>query len=213
MTRLAANADPGARPAAVGLVSAIEQYLGWLAIPLGRWDDSRAHLDRAAVDALEAADPERLSTALSFNAYRCLRRDDLAVADALSEAARRDSSVNIGLRTYETYQRAEVQARRCEHSSALALLAEADVMTDHLPNPDDLPDSGYWYPRRSSPANARSCYAGSATTQPPAPPPANASPPCPPNGPPPNGPHAAVPSPRPHEHPYHLVRELRPRGH
>lgn len=145
VTRLAADADSTGRPAAVGLVSEIEQYLGWLAIPLGRWHESRAHLDRAAVHALEAADAERLSSALSFTAYGYLRRDDLAAADALSEAARRDPSVNIGLRTYETYQRAEVQARRGEHSSALALLAEADVMIDHLPDPADLPDAGYWY--------------------------------------------------------------------
>ena len=67
--QLAAGVRAQARPAAIGLSSEINQYLGWLSIPLGRWDDADRYLDRAAVLAVEVDDPLRLSTALSFQAY------------------------------------------------------------------------------------------------------------------------------------------------
>jgi hypothetical protein len=38
--RLAAGVRARARPAAIGLSSEINQYLGWLSIPLGRWEDA-----------------------------------------------------------------------------------------------------------------------------------------------------------------------------
>jgi transcriptional regulator with XRE-family HTH domain len=141
----ATEARSNVRPAVVGLLSELEQYRGWLAIPGARWQQSRQHLDRAAVLAMEADDPLRLSTALSFSAYGAIRRRDLRTADALSEAARRDTRVHIGLRTYETYQRAEVLARNGERADAVRLLSEADGMVDHLPPEDELPPSGYWY--------------------------------------------------------------------
>jgi hypothetical protein len=72
--QLAAGVRAQARPAAIGLSSEINQYLGWLSIPLGRWDDADRYLDRAAVLAVEVDDPLRLSTALSFQAYARLRR-------------------------------------------------------------------------------------------------------------------------------------------
>jgi hypothetical protein len=71
--QLAAGVRAQARPAAIGLSSEINQYLGWLSIPLGRWDDADRYLDRAAVLAVEVDDPLRLSTALSFQAYARLR--------------------------------------------------------------------------------------------------------------------------------------------
>ncbi|MEV6876011.1 XRE family transcriptional regulator [Amycolatopsis sp. NPDC051128] len=144
-TQLADNARGNVRPKAVGLLSELEQYQGWLNIPLQRWDESRRYLDRASVLALEADDPTRLSTALSFAAYRNLRRNDLRSADALNEAAARDDRVNIGLRTYVTFQRAEVLARDGSRTEALARLREADRLSEHLPPADELPDSGYWY--------------------------------------------------------------------
>jgi transcriptional regulator with XRE-family HTH domain len=143
--RLATGAPASSRPVAVGLSSEINQYLGWLSIPLGRWEDARRYLDRAAVLALQADDPMRLATALSFQAYAGLRTGDLRTADALSEAARRDTRVHIGLRTYVTYQRAEVLARDDNRAEAVRLLTEADRLVDHLPEPDELPSSGYWY--------------------------------------------------------------------
>lgn len=144
-TQLAENACGDIRPKAVGLLSELEQYEGWLNIPLQRWDESRKHLDRASVLALEADDPTRLSTALSFAAYRYLRRHNLRSADALNEAAVRDDRVNAGLRTYINFQRAEVLARDGSRIDALARLREADRLSEHLPPPDELPDSGYWY--------------------------------------------------------------------
>lgn len=143
--QFAAEARSAMRPVAVGLLSELEQYRGWLAIPGQRWTQARQHLDRAAVLAMEADDPLRLSTALSFSAYGAMRRQDLSAADALSEAARRDTRVHIGLRTYETYQRAEVLARNDERTDAVRLLIEADGMVDRLPPVEELPPSGYWY--------------------------------------------------------------------
>lgn len=143
--QFAAEARSTVRPVAVGLLSELEQYRGWLAIPGQRWEQARRHLDRAAVLAMEADDPLRLSTALSFSAYGAIRRHDLRTADALSEAARRDTRVHIGLRTYETYQRAEVLARNAERTDALRLLTEADSMVGQLPPAEELPPSGYWY--------------------------------------------------------------------
>lgn len=143
--QFAAEARSAMRPVAVGLLSELEQYRGWLAIPGQRWEQARQHLDRAAVLAMEADDPLRLSTALSFSAYGAIRRHDLSAADALSEAARRDTRVHVGLRTYETYQRAEVLARNDERTDAVRLLTEADGMVDRLPPVAELPPSGYWY--------------------------------------------------------------------
>lgn len=146
VTRLPENSRGDVRPAAVGLLSEIEQYLGWLAIPLQRWDDSRRHLDRASVLGLEADGPERLATALSFAAYRDLRRGALHSADALNDAAGRDSRVHIGLRAYLAFQRAEVLARDGSRAESLRLLAEADRLVGQLPdNPEELPTFGYWY--------------------------------------------------------------------
>jgi tetratricopeptide (TPR) repeat protein len=143
--QLARGARRSVRADAVGLLSEITQYRGWLSIPLGRWADAQRFLDRAAVLATEADDPNRRSTALSFAAYRALRRGDLRSADALSEAACRDERVHIGLRTYEIYQRAEVLARDGDRTQATQLLHRADAMLDHLPPPEELPSFGYWY--------------------------------------------------------------------
>jgi tetratricopeptide (TPR) repeat protein len=143
--RIATGARDGVRSRAVALSSEISQYLGWLSMPLERWEDSRRYLDRSAVLALEVDDPDRLSAALSFQAYSALRRGDFVRADAISEAARRDTRAGIGLRTYETYQRAEVLARLGDRQAAARLLLEADRMVEHLPPPEDLPDAGYWY--------------------------------------------------------------------
>lgn len=141
--RLASNARIDSRAAAVGLLSELEQYQGWLSIPMGRWSDSRKHLDRAAVLALEADDPLRLSTALSFGAYRALRRDNLRTAESLSAAAGKDTRIHTGIRTYLKFQRAEVLARDGSRIEATTLLRQADEMVEHLPH--EMPDSGYWY--------------------------------------------------------------------
>jgi hypothetical protein len=49
-TRLTVHARADVRPAAVGLLSELEQYLGWLhmAPTVERWQDSQQHLDSAA---------------------------------------------------------------------------------------------------------------------------------------------------------------------
>ncbi|MFC5112678.1 XRE family transcriptional regulator [Amycolatopsis halotolerans] len=144
--RLAQNARGQVRAEAVGLLSELEQYLGWLSIPLDRWSQSRQHLDRAATLALEAGDPDRLSTALSFSAYRNLRRDNLQSAEALNEAAGRDTRVNVGLRTYTKFQRAEVLARDGQSAESRRVLADAERLTEGLPiDPEELPTAGYWY--------------------------------------------------------------------
>lgn len=143
---LARNAKGDVRKTAIGLLSELEQYLGWLSIPMSRWNDSRAHLDRASVLALEADDAFRLSTALSFSAYRHLRRNDLSSAEALNAAAARDERVHLGLRTYVTFQRSEVLARAGSKNEALKTLNKAENMVERLANDDEpLPPSGYWY--------------------------------------------------------------------
>ncbi|WP_326952270.1 helix-turn-helix domain-containing protein [Amycolatopsis sp. NBC_01286] len=143
--RFAAEARPAVRSETVGLLSELEQYRGWLAVPGRQWQHAGRHFERAAHLAMEADDPQRLSTALSFSAYRALRRREFRTAEALSAAARRDTRVDPGLRTYETFQRAEILARIGDHPEALRLLAEADGMVDQLPPAEELPPSGYWY--------------------------------------------------------------------
>jgi tetratricopeptide (TPR) repeat protein len=146
VSRLADNSRGDVRGDAVGLLSELEQYLGWLSIPLERWDESKRHLDRASVLALEADDPERLAMALSFSAYRNLRRDNLRSAEALNDAAGRDERVNVGLRTYTRFQRAEVLARDGLNGDAVKALNDADRLVNDLPeDSDDLPASAYWY--------------------------------------------------------------------
>jgi len=141
--RLARNASGDARSCAVGLLSEIEQYLGWLAIPLGQWGESRRHLDRATVLAIEADDSHRLVTALSFAADRSLRRHDVRTADALNEAAARNPRSHPALRTYLAYQRADVLARGGDRTEAARQLGRADQLVDRLPG--EVPESGYWY--------------------------------------------------------------------
>ncbi|SFP08320.1 XRE family transcriptional regulator [Amycolatopsis rubida] len=144
--KLARNSQGPVRAEAVGLLSELEQYLGWLSIPLGLWTDSQRHLDRAQSLALQVDDAERLSLALSFAAYWSLRKDDLRSAESLNEAAGRDHRVNIGLRTYNEFQRAEVLAKDGLKTEALQSLSHADELMDRLPDdPDELPSSGYWY--------------------------------------------------------------------
>src|SRR3569833_1023886 len=78
--RFATEARSTVRSEAVGLLSELEQYRGWLAIPGGQWQRANRHLDRAARFALEADGPSRHSTALSFSAYLAIRRRDFRSA-------------------------------------------------------------------------------------------------------------------------------------
>lgn len=142
---LAREARLNVRHQATGLLSEIEQYRGWLAIPGRDWTTARRHLDRAAVVALESDDPLRLSAALSFAAYSAIRRFDFSSADALSEAALRDGRIDQGLRTYEMFQRAEILARLGLRNKSVRLLLATDHLVEHLPIEEDLPASGYWY--------------------------------------------------------------------
>lgn len=143
--RLAQDARGELRPQATGLHSELAQYLGWLHIPGCQWHEARQHLDRAAVLALEADDPQRLSTALSFQAYRAMLLGDLSEAAALTDAAGRDSRVDPGLATYNTLQRAEIAAYGQDRHQAVRLLITADRMIEQLPATEELPDSSYWY--------------------------------------------------------------------
>ncbi|GAA5119299.1 XRE family transcriptional regulator [Haloechinothrix salitolerans] len=143
-SRLADNARGDVRPQAVGLLSELEQYEGWLAIPTQRWDDARHHLDRAATLALEADDPQRLATALSFQAYRHILTGQLRQAEALNRAAARDTRVDPGLRAYMIFQRAEVLAHDGDRTAALDALNEAEASLDRI-DVDELPASSYWY--------------------------------------------------------------------
>lgn len=143
--RMASNAPATARRKVVGLASEVTQYLGWLHMPMNRWQWARRHLDRATVLALEADDPHRLAAALSFRAYHALRLGDWLAAADLSAAAAKDDRVHIGLRTYITYQRAEALAKRGDRRDSHQLLGRADRLVDQLPPAAELPPSGYWY--------------------------------------------------------------------
>jgi tetratricopeptide (TPR) repeat protein len=146
VTAMAANSPTtGIRKKAVGLLSEIHQYAGWLNMPGKNFRRAQQNLDRASILALEVGDAERLSLALSFLSYKSLRCDEVESAVALNEAASRDRKTQIGLRTYLTFQRAEILARSGNRSRALTVLVKADKMTADLPPEDELPDSGYWY--------------------------------------------------------------------
>lgn len=141
--RFAHEARGGVRAEAVGLASELTQYAGWLHVPLRRWTQAERFLDRAAVLGMEADDPQRVTTALSFAAYTAMRREQHKKAAALSEAARRDTRVNPGLRTYLTYQAAEISAAD-DRGAAYRLLSEAEAMVDRI-DPAELVESTYWY--------------------------------------------------------------------
>ena len=146
-TRLADNARADVRPAAVGLLSELEQYLGWLhmAPTVERWDESRGHLDRASMLALEADDYMRLSTALSFAADRYLRINKPVPAVSLNEAASRDERVHVALRTFNAFHKAQILASNGNRHEVTQSLSDADRLTEQLPPDDELPSSGYWY--------------------------------------------------------------------
>lgn len=145
VSRFARDADAPRRPGTVGLHSELHQYAGWLYIPMRRWSDSERFLDRAVVLGMEANDPQRTATALSFGAYGSMRRGDIRKASALNEAASRDTSVAPGLRCYIVHQGAEILAGD-DNAEARRLLREAEKLADRL-DPGDLTDSGYWYTR------------------------------------------------------------------
>ncbi|MGJ7906785.1 XRE family transcriptional regulator [Actinopolyspora sp. H202] len=130
---------------AVGLASETSQYLGWLKIARDEYGDAQAHLDRAARLALEADDPQRLATALSFAAYRALLLGNYGQAANLNRAAMRDSRVDPGIYAYMHCQAAEIAAYQRDTRSATDLLAKADHHVERLPAPEELPDSSYWY--------------------------------------------------------------------
>lgn len=146
-TRLADNARANVRPAAVGLLSEIEQYLGWLhmAPTVERWQDSRQHLARAATLALESDDYMRLSTALSFAADRHLRIGEPIPAVSLNEAASRDERVHVALRTFNAFHKAHILVRNGTGREVASALNDADTLAEQLPPDDELPRSGYWY--------------------------------------------------------------------
>ncbi|MFI5561496.1 XRE family transcriptional regulator [Amycolatopsis japonica] len=124
--RLADEAQGKVRKRAVSLLANLENYLGWLTLSLDHFSDSRRHLERAAFLAVEADDPMRLSTALSFSAYRNVRRGNLTAAASQTEAAARDERTNVSIRAYLNYQRAEILAMNGERNDALSALTLAD---------------------------------------------------------------------------------------
>jgi transcriptional regulator with XRE-family HTH domain len=141
--RFAGMARPAVRPAAVGLVSELHQYAGWLHVPMRRWSAAERLLDRATVLGMEANDPQRTTTALSFAAYTAMRQGSTRKAAALSEAARRDTNVHPGLRTYVTYQAAEILAGD-DRTAAYQLLSEAERLVTRL-DQTELTEHTYWY--------------------------------------------------------------------
>lgn len=139
-TELAEASRGKALPPALALLSHVEQYIGWLYLRLDRLAEAGQHLDRAAVLAVEADDPMRLSTALSFASYRSLRLGQLGTAGTQCEAAGRDKRIHPGMRSYLGYQHAEVLARDTQRTDAHAALRRADSLADQLPE-----RRGAWY--------------------------------------------------------------------
>lgn len=146
-TRLADNARADVRLVALGLLSELEQYLGWLhmAPTVERWPDSRRHLDRAIALATESDDFMRLSTALSFAADRYLRVGEPVPALMLNEAASRDQRVHVAQRTFNAFHKARILASTGTSKDVASALAAADELVERLPPDDELPPSGYWY--------------------------------------------------------------------
>lgn len=140
VTGLAEDARGHTRQAAVSLLSGIEQYLGWLHLRLSRWEDSRQSLDRAAVLAIQADDPMRFSTALSFAAFRSSCVGSLGAATDECESARRDPRLHPGMSTYLRFQHAELLAKDGGTRDARAGLADAENAADGLPV-----RAGSWY--------------------------------------------------------------------
>lgn len=137
--RIADTATYDTRKRSVSLVANVENYCGWLALSLDKWAESRTHLDRAALLAVEADDPMRLSSALSFSAYRAVRRFKYTEAASLTEAAQRDERCNPGIRAYLNYQRAEILGMDGMRPEALKVLHVADALAETIDH-----TSGRW---------------------------------------------------------------------
>ncbi|WP_146134778.1 XRE family transcriptional regulator [Actinopolyspora mortivallis] len=130
---------------AVGLASEVSQYLGWLKIAREEYGHAQAHLDSAARLAMEADDPQRLATALSFSAYRALLLGNYSQAANLNRASLRDSRVDPGLRAYGHLQGAEIAAHQEDTRTATRMLTQADRLIENAPDPQELPDGSYWH--------------------------------------------------------------------
>jgi hypothetical protein len=148
VARLTADVRGETRRAGLDLLANVETYLGWLNLSVGNSSEAHGHLDRACVLALEADRPNRLSTALSFLAFRSQRRGDLAAAADQVAAAGRDTRVSVGLRAYLSYQRAELLAQDGQALDARSALQTADALADKV-KPGSWHTPGYYVAHRA----------------------------------------------------------------
>ncbi|MFD9893702.1 hypothetical protein ACFWY9_30520 [Amycolatopsis sp. NPDC059027] len=142
--RLAHNAHGDVRTVAVGLLSEIEQYLGWLEVALGNMRKSDSRFDRAISLAVEADDPNRLSLGLSFKGYISLLSKRFNGAASLTEASLRESRAHPIIPVYDRYQRAQIYAGNGEAYQAQKELAKADKDAERT-SEIERPDYVYWY--------------------------------------------------------------------
>lgn len=136
------------RRAGLDLMANVETYLGWLNLSVGNSSEARGHLDKACEYALMGDHPNRLSTALSFLAYRSQRRGDLITAADQTAAAARDPRVNAGLRAYLHYQRSEFLAQDGQRADARTALRTADTLAAKV-KPGSWHQPGYYVAHRA----------------------------------------------------------------
>ncbi|MEU4775805.1 helix-turn-helix transcriptional regulator [Micromonospora sp. NPDC023644] len=133
------------RPSVLDMAAQWAQFAGWLSIARGEERAATVWHARALDWATEAGNSDLVATVLSFQGHQAELRCDLPAMVRLSQAARRDQSVNAALRAYCAGQEARGLAMAgAGTSEVLARLSEAlDVSAQAAEEP--LSPWGYWY--------------------------------------------------------------------
>ncbi|GDY33160.1 helix-turn-helix transcriptional regulator [Gandjariella thermophila] len=161
-----AEARSTVRPAAAGLASDCEQYLGWLLIATGLRGQAVAHFDAAISLGTEANDPTLVAHGLSFKGYAALLDGQPGTTASLSAASRRDRRVFAPLRAYDAYQETQSLVMEGDRRSAFRTLAEANDLAAKPPRTAPRHRLGCTGTRRRScRPNTVSCCTASAGTR------------------------------------------------
>jgi hypothetical protein len=134
------------RQKVVDLGSQYAQFAAWVHAAVGNATVARQYYDRATEWALEADDPNMVSTALSMKGHLAYRLRQLAPMLGLSQAAQRDKRLTPGIRALAAQQEARALALSGEIDPCERKLNEAmELAIRASEHPEDEPPWVYFY--------------------------------------------------------------------